>query len=145
MRRVVLLIALAVLGFFPVLARAAAPSADAVAFPPPLASYNDSDVTSVWSVLVNRVHAEPFNLVATIIFLLAIVHTFLAPQILKLSHRVQHQHEEKLKEEHGDELHEKVHVRFHQSIPAAVLHFLGEIEAVFGLWVIPLAVAIVFI
>ena len=93
-------------------------------------------------MLTNRVHAEPFNLVATVIFLLAIVHTFLAPQILKLSHRVQHQHEEEMKAAKADASRENIPARFHQSIPAAALHFLGEIEAIFGLWVIPLAIAI---
>jgi len=145
MSRFVLFLALALLGFFPAAARASAPSGDVPAFPPPLASYNDSEATGVWNVLSHRVHAEPFNLVATIIFLLAIVHTFLAPKILKLSHRVQHRHEEQLRKIHGDDLHEKVPFPFHQSIPAAILHFLGEVEAVFGLWVIPLAIAIVMV
>jgi hypothetical protein len=90
-------------------------------------------------VLVNRVHAEPFNLVATVIFLLAIIHTFVAPKILGLSHRLQHDYEEKLREIHGPDLKEKVPRRQRQSIPAAVLHFLGEIEAVFGIWAVPLA------
>ncbi len=145
MHRILLLMTLGLLGFFPGVAMAAAPSGDVASFPPPLDSYNDAGESSLWTVLVHRAQAEPFNLIATIIFLLAIVHTFLAPKILKLSHWVQDEHEKKLQEEHGDELHAKFPVRFHQSIPAAVLHFLGEVEAVFGLWVIPLAVAIVFI
>ncbi len=143
MSRFVLLIVLASLGFFPTAVHAAAPSADVVAFPPPLASYDDGDTSNVWTVLVHRVQVEPFNLVSTVIFLLAIIHTFFAPKILKLSHQVQHRHEEKLKAIHGDDLGEKVPHRFHQSIPAAILHFLGEVEAVFGIWVIPLAIAIV--
>ena len=78
------------LGIFSGMAVAAQPSVPATAFPPPLESYNDSGATDIWTILVDRVHAEPFNLVATVIFLLAIVHTFLAPKILLLSHRVQH-------------------------------------------------------
>jgi hypothetical protein len=88
---------------------------------------------------MNRIHAEPFNLVATAIFLLAIIHTFLAPKILALSHRIQHDYEAQLREIHGPELKEKIPRRQRQSIPAAILHLLGEIEAVFGIWVIPLA------
>ncbi len=118
----------------------AAPSAPAGEFPPSLDSYQDRDMTHLWPVLVHRVQAEPFNLVATIIFLIAIVHTFLAPKLMHLSHQVQHDFEEKLKQIHGDDLKEKLPRRLRQSIPAAVLHFLGEVEAVFGLWVIPLAV-----
>jgi len=142
MSRFALFLAL-MLGLLPGVVHAAAPSGEGVAFPPPLSSYNDGDVSNLWTVLVNRVHTEPFNLIATIIFLLAIIHTFLAPKILKLSHRIQHRHEEQLREKEEKEQGVEPH-RFHQSIPAAVLHFFGEVEAVFGLWVIPLAVAMVF-
>jgi hypothetical protein len=137
--RLHLLLTWALVGFFPSVAQAASPSADIPPFPPPLESYQDGDATNVWSVLVNRVHAEPFNLVATGIFLLAIIHTFLAPKILAWSCRVQHAYEARLREIHGPDLHQKVPRRQRQSIPAAILHFLGEIEAVFGIWVIPLA------
>ena len=118
---------------------AAAPMTDLPPFPRPLESYGDSGSVDVWSVVVTRAFAEPFNLVATIIFLLAIIHTFLAPKILGLSHRIQHDYEAKLREIHGPDLKEKIPRRQRQSIPAAGLHFLGEIEAVFGIWAIPLA------
>jgi hypothetical protein len=137
MSRLVLLFALGLLGFFPALAVAAEPSA--IPFPPPLESYQDNGTAEVWTVLVNRVHAEPFNLIATAIFLLAIIHTFLAPKILGLSHRIQRDHEAQLRESHGPDLQQEIPRRLRQSIPAALLHFLGEIEAVFGIWVIPLA------
>jgi hypothetical protein len=139
MKRVVFFAAISLLAFFPGPAHAAAPVANATPFPPALESYQDNDATNVWTVLVNRVHAEPFNLIATIIFLLAITHTFLAPKILALSHKIQHDYEAQLSEIHGPDLKEKIPRRQRQSIPAAVLHFLGEIEAVFGIWVIPLA------
>ena len=142
MSRLFLVLAL-VLGLSPLAAHAAsAPPEDA--FPPALDTYGDQDTTGIWTVLSNRIHAEPFNLVATIIFLLAIVHTFLAPKILHWSHAVQHRFEKQLEEIHGPDLKEKVPRRFRQSIPAAVLHFFGEVEAIFGLWVIPLAVALAF-
>ena len=129
MRRILLFIALGLLGFLPSVAHAAAPLDNGAPFPPQITSYDDAGESNLWTVLVNRAHTEPFNLIATGIFLLAIVHTFLAPKILKLSHQVQHRHEERFP-------------KGHPSILAAVLHFLGEVEAVFGLWVIPLAVAI---
>ena len=141
MRRFVFLFAL--LGFFPGIALAAAPSADAPPFPPALSSYQDGDMAGVGAVLAHRIQVEPFNLVATIIFLLAIIHTFLAPKILGLSHKFQHEFDVKLHEIHGVEL-QNLPRRQRQSIPAAVLHFLGEIEAVFGIWVIPLALAMWF-
>ena len=139
MNRLLLLFALGLLGFFPALTHAAEPSTNAAPFPPPLESYHDVGNPDVWTVLVSRMLAEPFNLVATVIFLLAIIHTFLAPKILGLSHRIQQAHEAKLREIHGPDLEEKIPRHLRQSIPAAILHFLGEVEVVFGIWVIPLA------
>jgi hypothetical protein len=137
MRRTLLTLALSLLGFVPALA-AAAPSANAAPFPRPLDSYADEGSVDVWSVLITRAFAEPFNLVATIIFLLAIIHTFLASKILGLSHRLQKNHETRLRQALGSDLEIPPHLR--QSIPAAILHFLGEVEAIFGIWVIPLAI-----
>jgi hypothetical protein len=144
MRCLVLLITLSLFGFFPALVSAAQPSTNATPFPRPLDSYQDQGSVDVGTVLISRAFAEPFNVVATVIFLLAIIHTFLAPKILGLSHRIQHAHEADLLEIHGPDLKEKVSRRQRQSIPAAVLHFFGEVEAVFGIWVIPLAVALIF-
>jgi len=138
----IFLLALGVPGFLCLPAQAAEPSPGAP-FPPSLESYNDTEVSSVWSVLAHRAQAEPFNVIATVIFLLAIIHTFFAPQILRLSHVVQHRYKQKLKEVHGPDFKEKIPAPFRQSIPAAMLHFLGEVEVVFGLWVVPLAVALV--
>ena len=144
MNRLVLLFALSLLGFFPALAHAAAPSTNAApppnpAFPPPLESYQDTGNPDVGTVLLSRALAQPFNVIATIIFLLAIIHTFLAPKILGLSHRIQKIHEAQLREIHGPDLDETIPQHLRQSIPAAVLHFFGEVEVVFGIWVIPLA------
>jgi len=144
MNRFILLFALGLLGFFPALAFAAEPSTNAAptpnpVFPPSLESYQDDGNPDVGTVLVSRALAQPFNLIATVIFLLAIIHTFLAPKILGLSHRIQQAYEERLKEIHGADLQEKIPQHLRQSIPAAVLHFFGEVEVVFGIWVIPLA------
>jgi hypothetical protein len=141
----ILLLALGAGGIFSDPARADGPSAGpGAAFPPSLESYQDGDGSSLGAVLANRIHAEPFNLVATVIFLLAIIHTFLAPKILHLSHRMQHNHEARLEEIHGPGVKEKEKIprRLRQSVPAAMLHFLGEVETVFGIWVVPLALAL---
>jgi hypothetical protein len=140
----IFLLALAMGGFFSAPALALDPSANTDAsFPPPIDSYQDGAVSSLGTVLANRIQAEPFNLVATLIFLLAIIHTFLAPKILCLSHRIQRDHETRLNEIYGPALEQKISRPYRQSIPAAILHFLGEVEAIFGLWVIPLALAMV--
>jgi len=144
MHRLTLLCALCLLGSLPSPVRAATSPDNAASFPPPLESYQDGDIPGLGAVLINRIHAEPFNLIATLIFLLAIIHTFLAPKILGFSHRLQHDFESRLRKIHGPGLQEKIPRRQRQSIPAAILHFLGEVEAVFGLWVIPLALLMWF-
>ena len=94
---------------------------------------------SLLDVLQARITADPFNLVATLIFFLAIAHTFAAPTFLRLSHRFEHEHQERLaksgrKPPPGS--------RKEVSFKAQIFHFLGEIEAVFGIWVVPLLIAI---
>ena len=49
-----------------------------VVFPVPLDAYPSTAGQSLTAVLNARIEAEPFNLVAAVIFLLAILHTFLA-------------------------------------------------------------------
>lgn len=110
------------------LAGAAAPPAGAP-FPPPLDSYAGEEGLSLWGVLLHRAQAEPLNAVATALFLLAILHTFLAPRFLAASHRLR----ERVEAAHGPGAH---------SGKVEVLHFLGEVEAVFGIWVLPLMIAI---
>jgi hypothetical protein len=55
-------------------------------FPASLDSYGDAHLPLA-AKLRHRATAQPLNLVATIIFGLAIVHTFLAPRIMHVAHR----------------------------------------------------------
>ena len=119
-----------------VVASAAQPvMAGAENFPRNLDSYNDADAGGIWAILKNRVQQEPFNLVASLIFLLAIVHTFMTGRFMAIAHRWEHAHEEKIKSgvAHRDSVHHG----------AELLHFLGEVEAVFGIWAVALVVAII--
>ena len=110
-------------------------ASDAEAFPRDLESYNDADLDSIWAILKNRVQQEPFNLIATLIFFLAIVHTFMTGRFMVVAHKWEHAHAEKIKSGAADR--DSVH-------PGAELfHFLGEVEAVFGIWAIALVVAII--
>ena len=94
--------------------------------------------------LRGRALAEPFNIVASIIFLLAIIHTFLTARFRHWAHEVEEAHHARLKakakptdlDEDGrpDEV----------SFKGQILHFLGEVEAVFGIWVLVLVGAITF-
>ena len=61
-------------------------------FPPSLASYDDADFEGISQTLSHRVDTAPFNLVATLIFLCAIIHTFLTSKFLEISHSWAHHH-----------------------------------------------------
>jgi hypothetical protein len=108
---------------------------EAEAFPRSLRSYNDADPDSIWTILKNRAQQEPFNLVATLIFFLAIVHTFMTGRFMAIAHKWEHEHAEKIKngQAHRDSIHHG----------AELFHFLGEVEVVFGIWAIALIGAII--
>ena len=110
-----------------------------LAFPRPLDSYNDAAITGLGAKLLHRARTEPFNVLATLLFLGAIVHTFLASRIMALSHRYQHlleRHPAQPGNEAGLVRHDQLRFR------AQMLHFAGEVEAVFGIWLVPLFVAL---
>src|SRR5271165_7437197 len=65
----------------------------AVNFPLPVASYHDEQIPSLFGKLTGRIQREPLNLVATIIFLGAIVHTFLVNRFRKIAHNYQQSYE----------------------------------------------------
>jgi hypothetical protein len=121
----------------PALAAPAHGDEPAVAFPPTLDSYGDADETSLWRVLENRVRKAPFNLVATVLFLCAIGHTFLTHRFLVIAHKLEHRHQERLRAAG-----ESAATMGRISPGARFFHFLGEVEAVFGIWVIPLVILI---
>lgn len=104
-------------------------------FPHPLDGYGDSGIETVTGKLKHRIAVEPFNIAATLIFLLAIIHSFLSSKLLEIAYKLKEEHEQKiiLKEAPKGSLHHG----------AEALHFLGEIETVFGVWAIALLGAIV--
>lgn len=120
-------LALAPLGVLAVPARA-------FAFPPELESYDDRHL-SVIEQLQHRIEVEPFNLAATIIFLLAILHTFLASRFLRQAHHLEEQHAKRI--ERGEAPLRSV------SAMGRLFHYLGEVEVVFGLWGLALFIALV--
>ena len=102
------------------------------AFPRPLSEYPEAAGTPLFDVLAQRAELEPFNVIATGIFFLAIVHTFMAARFLALAHHVQHRHDACARQEGRPTS---------PSVLAEALHFFGEVEVVFGLWVIALLAA----
>jgi hypothetical protein len=79
-----------------------------------------SSATDLFSLEVEA--ATPFRIATLVIFILAIIHTLFANHFVALADRLAGKQKEKKK------------VYFFVEI----LHFLGEIEVIFGLWVAPL-------
>lgn len=100
------------------------------ALPRPLDDYPSGAGQSLLAELTTRVELEPVNLVATSVFIVAIVHTFAAGWFTARAHHVQHRH---------DVAADRLGRPRRPSIAAELLHFLGEVEVVFGLWAVVLA------
>jgi Na+/H+ antiporter NhaD/arsenite permease-like protein len=106
-------------------------TSEATSFPFPLEFYTsqESATNGLWSILCHRVQLCPFNLVATLLFLAAILHTLYAPYLLRWAAAYT---------PHAPTRRQKPPFRLR------LLHFLGETEIIFGLWVIPLCLAMTF-
>jgi len=135
-------ILLALCGLAPV-APAAEHSAPSPGFPTSLETYHDTAQPDLLEKLTERVAKDPFNLVATLIFFAAIVHTFLAAKFRIISHRFEHKYEVLARRADKGDL-SVIGERNWQQFFSVFFHFLGEVEAIFGIWLIPLAAAIVF-
>lgn len=101
-------------------------------FPRDLADY-PAATGALFDVLRARVEMDPINGAATLIFILAVIHTFIASWFTTAAHRLQEKHDAACRARG---------VPSHPSVTAELLHFLGEIEVVFGLWGLPLLLAI---
>ena len=108
------------------------PQNAAIDIPRPLETYPSAADQTLAQELAGRVQLEPFNAIATAIFALAILHTFTAAHFSALAHRVQHRHERAAAARGQLPT---------PSVRAEALHFLGEIEVVFGLWAVVLIIA----
>jgi hypothetical protein len=102
-------------------------------FPLPLADY-PTIAGGLLDTLSARLAIEPFNAIATAIFVMAILHTLSASWFARLAHRVQRRHDASCRQDGRPRT---------PSVLAESLHFLGEVEVVFGLWAAVLLVALV--
>ncbi len=102
-------------------------------FPTPLSDYPAAAASGLLATLAERIGQDPFNLVATVIFVLAILHTFGAARVMKLAHRVQHR---------ADHRADAAGRPRQPAFLSEILHFVGEVEVVFGLWAVVLVTAI---
>ena len=100
--------------------------------PRPLTEYPVAAGDSLVRHLIGRVEIEPFNGIATGIFVLAILHTFAVARFTALAHRVQHRHDDDARAKGRPTT---------PSVVAELLHFFGEVEVVFGLWAVVLTIA----
>ncbi len=103
-------------------------------FPREQSSYHDEDFDSIPEIIMHRISEEPFNLFATIIFMLAIIHTMLTSVFNKMAHQAEERYCQLKKEGKVD--------KESKSLAAGLFHILGEMEVVFGLWTIALGIVI---
>jgi hypothetical protein len=123
-----------------------------ISFPMPLEDYTaleearanelgvSHDELGVLETLKVRAVAAPINWIATLLFFGAIMHTFAAGPFMKLAHKYEHENDAKAKADQRIFVDGKDPVSF----KATLFHFLGEIEAIFGIWLIPLLLIITF-
>ena len=97
--------------------------------PRSLADYPDMVGAGLTQTWLARMALEPFNGIATAIFLLAIAHTFAASRVTAAAHRLQDGH---------DAANRRQGRSPSPSVIAELLHLLGEVEVVFGLWALVL-------
>jgi DNA-binding transcriptional ArsR family regulator len=103
-------------------------------FPTPLDQYPDLAGAGLFDVLAARARLVPFNLAASGIFVLAVLHTFVAKRFRALAHDIQERRDEAARAKGQEPL---------PSVSAELLHFFGEVEVIFGLWAVALFVTIV--
>lgn len=135
-------VAAVMVGIAQPLSASVAGDATVAAFPRPLGTYPDAG-DGLLAILRDRVAAEPFNLVASLIFLFAIIHTFLTPRFRHWAHVIEEAQAAKLNEKRSGDpraADEPDEVSFW----GYLLHIFGEIEAVFGIWAVALMGAIAF-
>ena len=111
-------------------------------FPIPLDSYGDADLIKsgdIFAVLGNRITHTPFNLFASLIFLFAIMHTFAAVKITGIAKKMELTHAEQMRKSGKSE----EEIEHNPPVLAEMLHFFGEVEAIFGIWVIVLATVMI--
>jgi hypothetical protein len=121
--------------------RGAQPAGDQK-FPLSSDSYHDESISILSAKLLARIQREPFNAAATIIFFIAIAHSFLTSRFQRLAHDydVRARAIENLE---PSERHKLDREWDRLLFRAQFFHFMGEIEAVFGIWLVPLMVAII--
>jgi hypothetical protein len=79
---------------------------------------------SLWNQLQQMLQDDPFRGITFLIFMGAILHTFLAGKFAAKSKQI-------------------TTVCGHETYTSRLLHWLGEVEAIFGIWLIPLVICFI--
>ncbi len=113
-------------------------------FPRPLPEYHDDASRILITRLLHRVEVEPFNLIATVIFFCAIIHTFLTSTFTRMARRYEREFDAlEVQELHPETGKVVARQRDKLQFRAQLFGFMGEVEAVFGAWLVPLFLAII--
>ncbi len=97
-------------------------------------NYRDPEGANMLEILSHRISVNSFNIIASLIFLIAILHTFMANKLTAKAHIIHEEHDARMKSEGASEEEIKHDIPF----KAELFHFLGEVEVVFGIWVLAL-------
>ena len=122
-----------------IIAFAGGGAVESLPFPTPLDNYGDANLIKsgdIMAVLTNRIVHTPFNFWASLIFLFAILHTFFAAKITLIARKHEQKHAVKMRAEGKSE----EEIEHNPPFLAEILHFFGEVEAIFGIWIMALAV-----
>lgn len=104
-----------------------------------LDTYSDPTGGSLWEILIARASAHPFNVIALVIFFLAICHTLLTSRFTAFGHYLERKRIREV------EASGRVYVKERDmAFRSEICLFLGEVEVVFGLWAIALTGVIVW-
>lgn len=96
-----------------------------------LSEYGDSHIESIIEQLINRIQIQPFNLISILLFVCAIINTFFVHYFTVLSKKLR-----------DSNIRKNIHPV--DSFGVEILRFMGEVEVVFGIWVIPLFILMTY-
>lgn len=106
-------------------------------FPLPLDAYQDGQLPGILNILVHRINQEPMNLIVSLLFFGAIIHTFCAGLFHKYAEKLENAHRAKHDMKAQPEIMYNGNVVDNVSFGAEFFYLLGEVEIIFGFWVVP--------
>ncbi len=114
------------------------------AIPKAIEEYDDAHYETVHERLLHRIKETPFNLVATCIFFLAVIHMLCAHKFEKLARGLEKKHRNKnpVLNKPPPNKSPTEELITPTSFKAQISYFGGQVEVIFMIWVIPLTIAI---